>query len=154
MSRRNKNESSDANRAFLQEIPEDKKALLELNFTVQILTSWFQEEKFGTWSAAIKDNNGKKSTIQGKYNEKLALELIAAIEAIRHIYSRYKDDKTKSYVCIEVQTSSIYVTNVLKEWIYTWASDNFEKRPNAEYLRTIYPYLLQYKENINFRWVE
>ena len=73
-------------------------------------------------------------------------------KVVKYIYSKLKDDKSRNYVCIEIATSNVYVTNVLREWIYVWSKDDFKGRPNGEQLREILPYLLQYKENIKFKW--
>ena len=132
---------------FMCEIPEDKKKLLELKYTVYCDTTK------DNWAYMIVDNNNKKTIAKGPSGENDAdrCKLIAILEAVQTIFDKLEEE-LKPHVNIEVYTDSVYCTNTLREWIYKWVETNFENKPNADLLPDAYELLHEYKNNVNFKW--
>lgn len=136
---------------FMCEIPEDKKKLLELKYTVYCDTT---DEN---WAYMIVDNNNKKTIVKGQGDESTfkhtpdRLKLIAILEAVQNIFDKLEEE-LKAHVNIEVYTDSVYCTNVLREWMYKWVDTDFDNKPNADLLPDAYELMHEYKNNINFKW--
>jgi len=132
---------------FMCEIPEDQKRLLELKYSV------YCDAINDKWCYLIVDNNNKKTIVKGSdtSNDADRLKLIAILNSFENIYSNH-DEQLHNHVNIEVYTDSVYCTNVLREWVFKWVSNNFDKRPNADLLPAAHTVMNQHKDTISLKW--
>lgn len=148
------------NTPFMIDIPDEKKKLLELKYQVSMYAQLSpKDSNIGAYSIVLENPNSKKSpnTISSKRfasqdNPKHLLmecELQALISALKFIYSL---DEQKEYMCVDIQTSSVYVVNVVREWLALWAETQFEARPNKEMLKELWTIIQPYKDNIQVAW--
>jgi len=129
---------------FVQEIPADKKYLLELKYSVYLSSV---EEK---WVSLIVDNKNKKTEFSEKVEgaSKERCELLAMILSLTWLYDKF-DEKARGYLCVDLYTDSLYGSNIANEWITKWKPTNFEGRPNEDLLHTLAEIIEEYKTNLH-----
>jgi len=100
-----------------------------------------EDEQIG-WGIVILDRQEKKTTLGDKSSEsRYSTELLSVIEGIKSITNEISIEDHK-YISIELYTDSLYVVNLIREWLQLWTSDNsLSRRPNAELLSIINEYL-------------
>lgn len=136
---------------FIQEIPADKKYLLELKFNVFVSCS--VSSNGSQWACVIVDNKHKKTVMKQKETEtnQQRCECIAIHTVLSHMLNKF-DEKTKSYLCITLYTDSIYCGNVLNEWLHKWRGNNFANRPNADLLALLVDVIEEYGDNLSIHY--
>ncbi len=143
---------------FLQEIPEDKKKLLELKFTIYTHADCNQE--IGKWACLIIDNKYKQSVLHSeeKCNSEISqlmnknrMELQAIVQGLKQIEQKFTDD-IKPWVCVEYRTNNVYCSNLLKEWIHLWAQTEFAGRPNADLMPEALRLIKIFDKNLEIKW--
>ncbi len=125
---------------FQSPIPEEKKKLLELKFTIYMDTNFDNEQKKQDWCAVFVDNKHKTTQISGRVEKnvnKLELELYCVLNCFQYLIDKF-DNNVLQYVCLELFTTSVYVSNILKEWLNKWALEDFVQRPNSELLKQVH----------------
>jgi ribonuclease HI len=132
---------------FIQDIPADKKYLLELKFNI------FLSCKSQQYAAVIVDNKHKKTIIKQAIEETILqrVELLAILDVLQHMLEKF-DEKTKSYLCVTLYTDSIYCGNILNEWLTKWQPTNFANRPNADLLMRLVELVTAYGENLSIHY--
>ena len=129
---------------FVQPISEEKKKSKELKF--QLFIKGETKNHRGSWCFSILNHKGEKYSEHGDSNNATndRMELFSLLSALKYVYKQYNENEYK-YIKIHICTESIYVNNVLKEWIYIWKKERFINRPNGDILQEIN----QYVENSN-----
>jgi hypothetical protein len=145
--------SATITKSFVQEIPENVKKLLELEFFVYT-TSLIDSNNNGCWTTVVLNNKKVRYIFSGQETNtnQNRCELISIIRSIQHIYEQYKDANEQNYIHIHVLCKNIYCTNTLREWIYQWQATAFQGKPNADLLQEIFPMLNQYRNNLSFKY--
>ena len=137
---------------FFEEIPEEVRKLYDLRFSVYV------DAQDANWICIVMNNKNKKTTMQGTIQTttsvpgiKQRAELQALVEALQFIYSTC-DTATKSFVCVEVFTESVYLVNVVREWLVKW-QHQLQSRPHAELLQKLWSFLQLHSKNIEISWL-
>ena len=141
--------ASNAHAQFFEEIPEEVRKLYDLRFTVCV------DAKDANWVCIVVNNKNKKTTMQGSIADsnvagvKQRAELQALIEALQCIYSTCDN---KEFVCVEICTESVYLVNIVREWLSKW-QHQLQSRPHAALLQQLWTYLSTYGKNIEIVWM-
>jgi len=149
---------------FLTEIPAEKKYLLELKWNVYIGA---KEGDVMDWVAVLVDNKGKVMEMRcdktSSYVTDMPMGLTAAqvqmrgeicsvLGAVGHLLDMY-DDKTKTYLDVNVITESIYLYNLWTDYIHIWATELFANRPNGDVIAQLHMMMNIMGKNLTIDWV-
>jgi len=135
---------------FVQEIPADKKYLLELKFNVYICTHTDENAERAAWQAIIVDNKHKRTVLKDVVtdtSDRNRAELVAVITTLNFLAEKF-DEKTREYLCVDLFTDSLYTSNILNEWLVKWWPTKFDNRPNADLLLELYDIVVEYDKNL------
>ena len=155
---------------FLSPIPPEKKKLLELKYNVYCRSFLFgnsdnksihinpnQSKQIGCYVGIIIDNKNKK--IVCKHIEesslkslKTKLDLCCVIECLQIILNGL-DDETRPYACIQINTDSIYTSNIIKDWMIKWKETNFQNRPNRDQIDQLYSICTPIGKNLETQFI-
>lgn len=140
-------------KSFVQDIPENVKKLLELEFFVYSSTL-IDNSNNGCWTTIVINNKKQRFVLSGQLpnTNQNRCELTGIISSIQHIYEQYPDENERNYIHINVMSKNVYCTNALREWIYQWHTTQFQGKPNADLLKEIFPLLQQYRQNLIFKY--
>ena len=133
---------------FVVNIPAEKRKLKQLRWSVHI-----QPNDGGTelhyW---ILDNKGvmSKHSVQN-VTDIAQTELKTCTELIHSVLNTQTQD-TKKHVQINLTSSSPFLINVVRDWLDQWSKNNFETRPNQEYLKELH--MLKKICKINAAWAQ
>lgn len=143
---------------FVQKITDEKKKLRELTFNVYTTSCFDEKTNNGSYSFCIIDRYEKKSTIiqQVESVNKTSIELIPILESIKYIIN-ITPNISRQYICINLNSTSLYSVNIIREWLNKWILDEdteikFNERPNYELLGEIHKLISNIKFNI--KWVQ
>jgi len=137
------------NTSFVKPISEEKKRLKDLKFNIYI--KGYVEQHKGKWASIITNTKGDKNTLIGDSNNATdeRMELYSVLESFKHIFQSL-EDKDKKFCKLFLYTESIYIINVLKEWIHLWKKERFINRPNGDLLNELLYYINICNLNLNF----
>ncbi len=138
---------------FVHKVTPQKKRARQLKYS--IYTRVFQnntDSQISDYIIIISDRFDIKKTIKGHtFLNKDYTEVYAILEAIKHIYNLVEDEY-KKFINLKIFSNNIFITNFLREWIYIWANDKFEKcnlpLNIILILKDIYNYILEIKSDI------
>jgi ribonuclease HI len=147
-----------ASKNFLQEIPEEKKKLFELKFTVYTDGSCdpTSNNKPGGWAALLIDNKGKLIEMKGAEQPTTnnRMELLAIINSLKFLLENNPDETVRQYMCVDLYTDSTYCTNSIREWISKWIADgSLTNRPNSDLLLQAYELTQKFGSNLVIKWL-
>jgi ribonuclease HI len=113
---------------FMKHIPSEKKELKFLKFNCYL------QVRDDLWVFSIEDPRERIFCISSQHStNKLTAELECAIEAFRWLYAGHAE-KYKRHIRFFMHTSSIYLINLLREWLKQWKENNFADRPRRKLL--------------------
>jgi hypothetical protein len=123
---------------FVVDISDESKKLRELKYTLYIETS-FHNSSTSNIKFILTNYRGintyKESNII--VNSDIECQLLAAIEGINWVLEKYNQVE-KSNIQLSIFTPNIYLSNIIREWLTDWSSNNFENRPYQHLLQKLY----------------
>ena len=133
---------------FLDHIPHDKQQLLELKYVVYIDA----DEKSIAWNIIDHKYRVKSANISSQSAEKDSNILVGIHEVLHHLYTVHSKPEEQEHMHIQIVSSNVYATNVLREWMYLWAPDQFIGRPNDKILKKLFTLISPHQNNIKYQY--
>jgi len=143
-------EMKDASQPFFEDIPDDKKRLYELKYNVHITCG--QRNNEYEYKCTIVNKQSQQFITYGTSPSKQSAELQGLLYALEYIYANQTNEQTSQYINVDVQTDSVYLVNLVREWLAKWNTD-FSVRPHAELLERVWNFVSLYEKNIEISWV-
>lgn len=119
---------------FVVNIPAEKRKLKQLRWAIHIQPSE-DESKLYYW---LLDNKGVM-TVQCIENisDISKSQLKICTELINNVLNTQPND-LKKHVQINLTSTSSFLINTVRDWLENWSKNNFESRPNTEYLKQLH----------------
>ena len=121
---------------FVVNIPQEKRRLKEMKYRLFVSDTAYAVLDIKN-KVVLKKSYSKPETSIGENYEKI-LEL--TIEALEDLYSRYSTTE-QHHMTIELISESIYLNNLINNYIPVWKGDNCNNRPYQSLLLKLIPLL-------------
>ena len=136
---------------FMQQLTPQKKKVRELKYSIYSRVFQTENENIDYISVIIDRHDIKKNIIGSIDIQKEYGEIYAILEGIKFIYNSIEMEY-KKFINLKVFSNNTFVVNLLREWIYVWGENDFEKcKLKQEYivlLKDLYKYIQIIKTSI------
>ncbi len=125
---------------FVVNIPAEKRRIKEMRYKVFLSDSAYLVQDIKNKTILKKLNNENKMNTAQDTNENLEGILHVVIEVLEQLFQKHGEED-QPHMSVDLISESVYLNNLLNNYMPLWKEQEFANRPNSEYLKRLQPLL-------------